>query len=559
MPDRRRRTKGWGALKGRSKQDNAVAGLLRSWLDEAQLRIDDVVAQLTPEHFSEGNIPSRSTVGQRLAGVCLDDEFVQAIADICSGDDAALRERLLQEARALAASQDPLGPPLKAASELDPSLLAKELIAAQKQSLALQDKLLRAWEREAELKQARSNAHRMVMVLLTMVDKLQCNVTDLTAERDRLRVQTHQHHRLDTVRRRLARSEQQRRTAEASLQRARDERSKADRLIEEAAEQIRSLTAELERLRHRSGQSDIPSPPSLPHRPDADAENAEAEAKDIDDALVKASLHLDEGAQRLDELAHGLHQDLTLDISAEDTPSGEGAEQPATGAKDTDALTQEILQLLRNMRKKPSFVEVALTSTAEFIVGLLNVMLAVDDDEEAWDMAYEILHIAATQGTPTHICALTAELRSRQNGDTYAYELLRTIATERTTAGSVASIVAALREAQQPADAYQLLNAVGRERAAALIYPVLLSLSRTDAEWVLETVTAERTRTDITMLRAMLHDAGFEHYVALLPPRTNVFPAHPAHRWLPYDSEVPADSHRVEQLDGHDASHFSAI
>lgn len=145
-------------MKGRSKQDNAVAGLLRSWLDEAQLRIDDVVAQLTPEHFSGGKIPSRSTVGERLAGVCLDDEFVQAIADICSGDDAALRERLLQEACALAAPQDPLGPPLKAASELDPSLLAKELIAAQKQSLALQDKLLRAWEREAELKQARSNA-----------------------------------------------------------------------------------------------------------------------------------------------------------------------------------------------------------------------------------------------------------------------------------------------------------------------------------------------------------------------------------------------------------------
>ncbi|HEY1155605.1 MAG TPA: hypothetical protein VGE95_04850, partial [Arthrobacter sp.] len=98
MSDRGRRTKQWGPLKGPTKQANATAALLRSWLDNARLRIDDVVPLLTPEHFSDGRVPGRSTISERLAGVRLEEDFVQAIADVCSADDAALREQLLQEA-----------------------------------------------------------------------------------------------------------------------------------------------------------------------------------------------------------------------------------------------------------------------------------------------------------------------------------------------------------------------------------------------------------------------------------------------------------------------------
>ncbi|MCX5055052.1 hypothetical protein [Streptomyces sp. NBC_00474] len=493
-----------------------MAVLLRGWLDKAQLTFDDVLEQLTPEHFSSGRIPGRSTIGERLAGVRLDDEFVQAIADVCSGDDAALREQMLAEARALTSRKNHTRPPQGTAGKADTTALANELVAVQRRSLILQDKLMRAWERAMELDRERSRSHQMVMVLLTMVDKLHRDITTLTAERDRLREREHRPQRLETVRKQLARSEEQRRTAEAELNRAREERNKADRLAEEAAEQIRTLNEELERLRQHTGQPDNPPPLTVHSLSAPGGEDFEATADDIDDALAKASRHLDDGARRLDRLASGLYQDDSPDNSAVPAETGEVAEQPDTKIPTNEDMRLGILKQLREMKDHGSpFVSLALTPPADFIVEVMRILLGSEQGQNDWDLAYELLDIAGTEGTPSHICDLIAELRSHGNGDLYAYKLLSVVGATRPP-GALIDIVAALRESQQAADAYQLLTAVGRNSPAWFLSPIVLLLSRADATWLIEAVVAERSAEDIDMVRDMLGQGGHKHYVELL-------------------------------------------
>lgn len=262
-----RRTRPWGPLRGASERDNQLATTLRGWLDAAGLKVDDLRACLRPEHFVSQTVPSRTTVSDRLAGVNLQWDFVEAVADACSGD-ARQCARLLAEARALLAQLPPAAPsggtdrhPAAAPEPARHEAPARtaELVAAQRQALALSDKLLRAMERSAELEQARNSANHMVLILLAMVDTLRRDIATLTAERERVRA-ARKDQELLRVRERLQRSEAQRSTAESELTRARAEREKADRLAERAAEQVRALRAELDGLRGRPGEPASPAP-----------------------------------------------------------------------------------------------------------------------------------------------------------------------------------------------------------------------------------------------------------------------------------------------------------
>lgn len=174
-----RRTRPWGPLKGPSAEANAVARVLRQWLDRAGMRVDDVLRQLTPEHFAEGRVPGRSTVSERLAGVGLREDFVQAIADVCTRS-AADRDRLLEQADA--ARQGAAG--AASGTGADSSAGEAELVLLQQRSLAVSDKLVRAMERAAQLERERNDANQMVLVLLAMVDKLHRDVDALGRERE---------------------------------------------------------------------------------------------------------------------------------------------------------------------------------------------------------------------------------------------------------------------------------------------------------------------------------------------------------------------------------------
>jgi hypothetical protein len=193
-----------------------------------------------------------------------------------------------------------------------------ELVVVQKYSLALSDQLLRALQRTAELEKARNDANQMVLILLALVDKLHRDIATLTAERDRTMSRMPSIGTLDEVQDRLRHSEAQRVQAETELSRARAEREKADRLTEQSAEQVRRLTEELARLRR--GNEDPAEADAVPE-PDALVPSPVPGLiqDDIDAALTKAAYLLDNGAERLEQLAEEL-QDESAGLSGPDNP-----------------------------------------------------------------------------------------------------------------------------------------------------------------------------------------------------------------------------------------------
>ncbi|MGW0801272.1 hypothetical protein, partial [Streptomyces sp. NPDC002692] len=284
-----RRTRPWGELKGPSTEDNAVAGLLRHWLDEAGLRVQDLHDRLTEDHFKDGEVPSKSTLSARLAGAGLREDFIEAVADICSSSDLARTQLLsaVQATRQRVRSTGNAGSPGTARAEA-------QLVFVQQRSIEVSDRLLRALERQQQLERERNDANQMVWVLLAMLDKLQRDIATLVRQRDRLHDSTPVEPQLQQVHDRLIKSEQQRVKAETELERAQSERHKADQLAEEAAEQVRVLSAELERLRSRVPDGDEITDPA-PTAP-ALRETMSIEAEDIDLALSKAARHLDDRA-----------------------------------------------------------------------------------------------------------------------------------------------------------------------------------------------------------------------------------------------------------------------
>ncbi|WP_179202098.1 hypothetical protein [Streptomyces caniscabiei] len=519
------RIKGQGP-KGATEQADQTASLLRSWMDAAGMTVDSFRAHLTAEHFRDGRVPSRTTVAERLAGVNLSEDFVQAVADVCSRD-AAERERLLQEASALMAGQGAFRPqPGSEPLSLHPAepsaraALVEELVQVQRQTLDVHDRLLRAWERAADLERERGNANRMVVVLLTMVDKLHRDTASLTAERDRLRRHERRPDLLEKVRERLARSEIQRKKAEAELERARSERNRADRLAEQAAQQVRVLTEELERLRHQDGQPDNSPAEEILTPRSTSRETADADADDIDEALAKAARHLDDGAERLERLAQDLHADNLPDDPASGVSTaplhsepGEAGTPDSVEGKSVEQLTREVLQMFREVRQVPARFQIMATEDAEIFLGSLRVLLESDDD---FEMAFDLLDAAGEHGTADHVAALTAGLR-RRAGASYAFQLLGTVGRTRSPHDIVA-MVDTLRALAQEADAYQLLSAVGRERHAETIAPVVEALNNMDAEWVLETVHRDRSEQEVKLVADALSNDGFDKYLYRLLP-----------------------------------------
>ncbi|MFE0460393.1 AAA family ATPase [Kitasatospora sp. NPDC058965] len=77
---------------------NAVADLLRSWLDVAGCTVGMLIGRFTPEHFGDATPPGRSATYDRLAGKGLTWEFIEAVVDVTTGS-ADLQEQRLAEVR----------------------------------------------------------------------------------------------------------------------------------------------------------------------------------------------------------------------------------------------------------------------------------------------------------------------------------------------------------------------------------------------------------------------------------------------------------------------------
>jgi RNA polymerase sigma factor (sigma-70 family) len=87
-----RRTRPWGPLKGASPQENQAAVLLRAWMDEADLTLRALHSALASGPAAKGPVQSRATVADRLAGLNLTGDFIDAVAAVCfSAADAPAR------------------------------------------------------------------------------------------------------------------------------------------------------------------------------------------------------------------------------------------------------------------------------------------------------------------------------------------------------------------------------------------------------------------------------------------------------------------------------------
>ncbi|MER5809867.1 DUF742 domain-containing protein [Streptomyces sp. NPDC002033] len=490
-----------------------MAQLLRKWLDQSDMRVDDVLAALKPEHFTSGKVPGRSTVSDRLAGIGLKTDFVEAIADICSSDVAA-RDDLLGQVRSLqerAATTDVRSDRSENQSrgeQSDGARLAVELVMVQKRSLEVSDKLMRALERAQELEKERNSANHMVLLLLTMVDKLQRDITALARERDRLRASPAvRQTSLDHVRARLTRSEQQRTKAESELERARGERHKADRLAEEAAEQVRILTEELDRLRAQvpdfSAETSPVSAPLTLHEP------LDTDAGDIDQALAKAARHLDDGAGRLDRLAGELHLDNPPDnvVASEEGLDnhllGSLLEEPDNLRMSPEAVLKGVQVLQVTADDMPEGLkEAPISQSCGEVLETVSLLRFAGYDDLADGF---LMHAGARRPSddiPTLIDALRAGERP-----TDAYQLLTGVG-QRRLAREVVEVVSLLREGQHDAEAYQVLAAVGRVRSGKAVVEVLNLVTAQDESWVLNAARRDRDLQDLPSLIHALEEAN---------------------------------------------------
>ncbi|MFE4175301.1 DUF742 domain-containing protein [Streptomyces sp. NPDC056909] len=479
-----------------------MAELLRRWLDQAGMRVDDLREELMPEHFVDRRVPGRTTLSDRLGGVGLQQDFVEAVADICS-QDVASRDRLLAQVQAV---REGLQAKDASGRSVGGSPAEAELVIVQRRAIAVSDKLLRAMERAALLERERNDANQMVLVLLAMVDKLRRDIDTLARQRDRLRVASSVQAELKQVHERLSRSEQQRETAEAELKRACAERQKADQLAEEAAEQVRLLTEELERLRGEVPISDLDSAAQLTSvTPDVrDAWSGAAD--DMDEALVKAARYLDDRADRLDQLAGELQQDNPPDNSSASVDTADNSLDNHLGPDGNVAATALVDVLSRvqspvgadDQETQSLLRGVASALSVEDAVELATQLHDADLDHQAAQLVFYVASTTPSEDVPL----LVAGLRTQKRG-TALYHLLNQVA-KHWPPSDIFELVSDLRAVGQGSEAYQLLSAVGRHCPPDQAVRVLLWADEQDRKWLLEAACRDRPLHELPALEEAL-------------------------------------------------------
>ncbi|MFD3780745.1 DUF742 domain-containing protein [Streptomyces sp. NPDC058612] len=492
----------------------------------------------------------------------LKPDFIEAVADICSQDEAD-RECLMGQVRAAreqvtAAGVGKHDHPATGPGQGASAGLAVELVVVQKRSLEVSDKLMRALERAQELERERNSANYMVLLLLTMVDRLQRDITALARTRDRIR-DSAQQSSLDDVRARLARSEQQRTTAEAELERARAERHKADRLAEEAAEQVRLLTDELDRLRGGgegagvTTDEDVAAPVPL----DSEVDN---DAVSIDQALAKAARHLDDSAAHLDRLAEELHLDNLPDIpvasqDVPDNPTGVPGHEPKAFSPTYLIQEAKAFHLVggRAADLADMLATAARVQSASEIVESVRLLREAGDEE----CAKTLIVLAGKLQIPSDTALLIGNFNALEH-HTDGYVLLESVACRAQT-HEVATTVLLLRDSGNDADAYQLLAAAGRSRMARDLLDLINISSPADVQWMLAAAEQDRPLAEIPALIQELQDAAltaaasqlFLSYQGRLPTLPKRLSRDGTHMPRPAISDQPHHAHLFED-DGDD-------
>ncbi|MCX5381125.1 tetratricopeptide repeat protein [Streptomyces sp. NBC_00091] len=269
----KRKGRPWGEI----RPVNPAAGRLAAFL-RAQVEGSGKTLAVLEKEISWSSTQISSLLGGRIPP----QRFVTSL--ITATVPAPLRERRQSEADTLL--YEALHPPRTPAPQVVAPRAAAttlDLAAVQAQQIETYDRLTRALEQQAELRQTADNSARLIWILLGMIHKLNDRVTTLSRERD----QAAGREVLEAARAKLERARSQQAKAESELDRAEEKKRQAEALAARLQEQITALTDELDRLRGAGGASEEPLPHLAPYT--QPAASADPEGDDIDAALARVT------------------------------------------------------------------------------------------------------------------------------------------------------------------------------------------------------------------------------------------------------------------------------
>ncbi|MFJ5812129.1 hypothetical protein [Streptomyces sp. NPDC093093] len=272
----KRKGRPWGAI----RPANPAAGKLATFL-RAQVEASGKTLAVLEKEIQYSTTQISSLLGGRIPSQAFVTALIEATVP------AQLRERRQSDAAGLLyeAMHPPRTTPASghrpaAATGVGAGVL--DVAAVQAQQIETYDRLTRALEQQAELRQAADNSARLVWVLLGMIHKLNDRVHSLTRERDHATREV-----VEGAQAKLARAQAQQAKAESELKRAEEKKQQAEALSSRLQEQITALTEELDRL--RGGPAVQERLPDLVPFPQGGETSVDPEADDIDAALARVS------------------------------------------------------------------------------------------------------------------------------------------------------------------------------------------------------------------------------------------------------------------------------
>lgn len=265
----------WGPIRAESEEAAALARFLRAQVDASGKTLTVLADEIGY---------SKSRIGAFLAGNVSGERFVTALVSATTVREPRLRERRLTEAAKLLYAAEHPSP---TTASTPAASAAVELAAARAQQVETYERLTRALEQQNQLHEAAGNSTKLIMVLLSMINKLEQRITDLTGEADQLRAAQGDPVILKSTRQQLARAQDQERRAQLELARAQEKQRQTEDLAAQVQARVDQLTDELDRL--RTGSSDSVADDTVPARiPQQTSASADPVGDDIDQALARA-------------------------------------------------------------------------------------------------------------------------------------------------------------------------------------------------------------------------------------------------------------------------------
>ncbi|GAB2872603.1 SAM-dependent methyltransferase [Streptomyces mayteni] len=282
----------WAPVRAETAEAKRLALFLRELIEDSGQALDELAG---PMKYS------KSTLALNVSGRVPERRFVEALVEHTV--PPSLRGRRLAEAQGLwhaartPGPQPPTQPPATAPME-------DELVTVPRRLLLLQDRLNEEARRASALQEARDQAQLQAIFLLTMVGELERRNAELETERDQLAdASPPQPDELAQAQSRLARSEEQRHSAEVQLEQARAGQRAAARLAARAMARVRSLAdalrakdAMLSRMRAADASSETWR---TEHAADALKRDIDSALRTSSDALADRAAFLTQEAEEL--------------------------------------------------------------------------------------------------------------------------------------------------------------------------------------------------------------------------------------------------------------------